>query len=76
MLFFPANAAAYGGGILFYLTYVPYFFLQQRYETMSRAEKMLACILNNMGMAFGVNSIGLYEGTGQLNNVTLVLNSQ
>ncbi|KAK3101854.1 hypothetical protein FSP39_006814 [Pinctada imbricata] len=60
-----ANAAAYGGGILFYLTYTPYYFLQQRYETMTRLQKMLACILNNMGMAFGVNTIGLYEGAGE-----------
>ncbi|KAK3103434.1 hypothetical protein FSP39_019190 [Pinctada imbricata] len=60
-----ANAAAYLGSMLFYLNYLPYDFLQQRYEIMTRSQKMIICILNNMGMAFGVNTIALYERTGE-----------
>uniref|UniRef100_K1QVF6 ATP-binding cassette sub-family A member 3 n=1 Tax=Magallana gigas TaxID=29159 RepID=K1QVF6_MAGGI len=59
-----ANSAAFASGIGYFCTYVPYFFLQSRYETMARSEKLGICILNNMGMAFGINTIGLYEGTG------------
>ncbi|XP_062570055.1 phospholipid-transporting ATPase ABCA3-like [Saccostrea cucullata] len=59
-----ANSAAFASGIGYFCTYVPYFFLQSRYETMSKSEKLGICILNNMGMAFGINTIGIYEGTG------------
>ncbi|KAJ8311157.1 hypothetical protein KUTeg_011296 [Tegillarca granosa] len=60
---FTANVGATAAFILFLLTYIPYFFLQSRYETMSIDEKILACLLSNVAMAFGVNTIGLYEGT-------------
>ncbi|KAJ8311158.1 hypothetical protein KUTeg_011297 [Tegillarca granosa] len=60
-----ANIGANATGILFYLTYVPYFFLQQRYEDMSVGEKIAACLLSNVAMAFGLNAVGVYEGTGE-----------
>ncbi|KAL4225817.1 hypothetical protein ACF0H5_013807 [Mactra antiquata] len=59
-----ANSAAFAAGILFFLTYFPFFFLRDQYETMSQAEKMAACLLHNVGMAFGVNTILILEGTG------------
>ncbi|XP_071081907.1 phospholipid-transporting ATPase ABCA3-like [Haliotis cracherodii] len=68
-----ANVGAAIAGILFFFTYFPYFFLQSRYETMSRSEKLSASILLNMAMAYGANVIALYEGTGagaQWNNFT------
>jgi len=61
-----ANSAAFAAGILYFLTYFPYFFLTDRYETMTKAEKMSACLLHNMGMAFGVKALLIYEGTGEL----------
>lgn len=61
--FTSANVGATAAFILFLLTYIPYFFLQSRYETMSIDEKILACLLSNVAMAFGVNTFGLYEGT-------------
>ena len=63
--FFSANTAAFAAGILFFLTYFPYFFLADRYETMSQSEKLLACLLGNIGMAFGCNVIMIAEGTGK-----------
>ncbi|XP_067683603.1 phospholipid-transporting ATPase ABCA3-like [Haliotis asinina] len=68
-----ANVGAAIAGILFFFTYFPYFFLQSRYETMSRPEKLGVSILINMAMAYGANVIALYEGTGagaQWNNFT------
>ncbi|XP_046546227.1 phospholipid-transporting ATPase ABCA3-like, partial [Haliotis rubra] len=58
-----ANVGAAIAGILFFFTYFPYFFLQSRYETMSRPEKLGVSILLNMAMAYGANVISLYEGT-------------
>lgn len=62
--FSKANTAAFAGGVLFFLTYFPYFFLITKYETMTRREKMAASLLHNIGMALGVNTILVYEGTG------------
>ncbi|KAL3853226.1 hypothetical protein ACJMK2_016782 [Sinanodonta woodiana] len=60
-----ANSAAFAGGILFFLTYFPFFFLTDRYEDMSQGEKMAACLLSNIALAFGCNTIAIYEGTGE-----------
>nr|CAH59462.2 ATP-binding cassette transporter sub-family A [Pecten maximus] len=59
-----ANTGANAGGILYFLLYFPYFFLTNYYETMTRGEKMATCLIFNTGMALGVNTIGIYEGTG------------
>lgn len=63
-MLFSANSAAFAAGILFFLTYFPFFFLQDQYETMSQSEKMASCLLHNVGMAFGVNTMLILEGTG------------
>ncbi|KAL4225933.1 hypothetical protein ACF0H5_013921 [Mactra antiquata] len=60
-----ANSAAFAAGILFFLTYVPTFFLNSRYERMSRGEKMGTCLLHNMAMSFGVNTILIAEKAGE-----------
>jgi len=59
-----ANSAAAAGGILFFVTYVPYFFLQPRYETLSWSAKMASCMLSNVAMALGCQLVGMFEGTG------------
>ncbi|XP_052780875.1 phospholipid-transporting ATPase ABCA3-like isoform X2 [Mya arenaria] len=63
--FSKANSAAFASGILYFGSYFPYFFLTNNYETMSRTEKYLACLLHNIGMAFGIKSMLIYEGTGE-----------
>ena len=60
-----ANVGAAMAGILFFGFYFPYFFVQSDYESMSTGAKLALSLLFNMAMAFGVNVIGLYEGTGQ-----------
>lgn len=62
--FTKANTGANAGGIIYFLLYFPYFFLTNYYETMTRSEKMATCLIFNTGMALGVNTIGIYEGTG------------
>ncbi|XP_077979982.1 phospholipid-transporting ATPase ABCA3-like isoform X2 [Glandiceps talaboti] len=60
-----ANTAAVAGGVLFFLTYVPYLFIQPRYQDMSLGEKLGACLLSNTGMCMGAQLIGMFEGTGE-----------
>jgi ATP-binding cassette subfamily A (ABC1) protein 3 len=59
-----ANTAAAAGGIVFFLTYVPYFFLQPRYTELSLGSKLAASLLSNVAMALGGQIIGMWEGTG------------
>ena len=53
-------------GILFFAVFFPYYFLEQRYENLSLGEKLGACILFNMAMSYGMKTIGLYEGSGNV----------
>ncbi|KAK6165163.1 hypothetical protein SNE40_023607 [Patella caerulea] len=64
VFFSKANSGAAAGGILFFISYIPYFFLQSRYEMMSWHEKIAACLDFNTAMAFGAQVIGMFEGTG------------
>ncbi|XP_067683949.1 phospholipid-transporting ATPase ABCA3-like [Haliotis asinina] len=59
-----ANIGAAISGIVFFLSYCPYFYLAIIYQNMSRSAKLASCLLFNMGMAFGANVISLYEGEG------------
>ena len=60
-----ANSAAAAGGILFFLSYTPYFFLQPRYQQLSMSTKLASCLVSNIAMAYGGQVIGMFEGTGQ-----------
>jgi hypothetical protein len=65
---FTANTALFAGGMIYFLTYFPYFFLSDddRYGAMTLGQKILVCLLSNVAMSFGVKSIAAYEGTGKL----------
>ena len=64
MFYITANSGAAAGGILFFITYIPYFFLQPRYQTMTFAQKIFSSFLSNVAMAYGGQVIGMYEGIG------------
>jgi len=66
-----ANSAAAAGGILFFVTYLPYLFLQPRYDTLSWPVKMVCCLLSNVAMSLGCEVIGMFEGTG-MHKVTVL----
>jgi ATP-binding cassette subfamily A (ABC1) protein 3 len=68
-LIFVANSAAAGTGALWFVSYLPYAFIQPRYETMSRGAKMGTCLLHNIGLAFGAQLIGMFEGKGMCNRI-------
>ncbi|XP_067683952.1 phospholipid-transporting ATPase ABCA3-like [Haliotis asinina] len=59
-----ANIGAAVSGIVFFISYCPYFYLQSQYETMTRSAKLGSSLIFNLGMCFGAQVIGLYEGTG------------
>ncbi|CAD5111485.1 DgyrCDS794 [Dimorphilus gyrociliatus] len=70
--FSKANSAAAAGGILFFATYTPYFFLSTQVQELTTGVKFASSLLHNLGMAYGCNVIGVYEGTGegvQWNNI-------
>ena len=67
MFLFKANTAAFAGGVIYFLKYFPNFFLtgNARYASMTQVQKILASLLSNVAMAFGVKTIAEYEGTGK-----------
>jgi len=48
-----ANNAAAGAGIIWFLSYLPFIFIQERYEDMDLFSKLIAMILNNLAMSEG-----------------------
>ena len=64
VFFSKANLAAAAGGIIWYLSYTPYYFISQSYDNMSLAEKLISCLLSNVAMGMGAQVIGKFEGTG------------
>ncbi|XP_022089306.1 ATP-binding cassette sub-family A member 3-like [Acanthaster planci] len=65
VVFSTANTGAVFMGLIWFFSYVPYYFIIQRYESVSRGLKMVSCVLANTGMSMGAYLIGLYEGTGE-----------
>ena len=65
-IFDTANTAAAVAGIVWFFSYVPYFFLQPRYSQLSQGAKIAACLLSNTAMSMGTLVIGMFEGTGML----------
>ncbi|XP_072043597.1 phospholipid-transporting ATPase ABCA3-like [Amphiura filiformis] len=62
--FSTANTAAAVAGIVWFFSYVPYFFLQPRYSQLSQTAKISSCLLSNTAMSMGTLVIGMFEGTG------------
>jgi len=59
-----ANSAAAGAGVIWFFSYLPFIFISLRYEKMTVVDRLLACFVNNLGMAEGMFMIGQYEGKG------------
>ncbi|KAM9305170.1 phospholipid-transporting ATPase ABCA3 [Gastrophryne carolinensis] len=62
--FSKANIAAAAGGFLYFFSYIPYFFISPRYDMMTHSEKLVSCLISNVGMAMGAQLIGMFEGKG------------
>uniref|UniRef100_A0A673N7P9 ATP-binding cassette sub-family A member 3-like n=1 Tax=Sinocyclocheilus rhinocerous TaxID=307959 RepID=A0A673N7P9_9TELE len=52
------------GGFIYFLSYLPYVFLWPRYDLLSHAQKVSACLISNVAMAMGAQLIGMFEGKG------------
>ncbi|KAM6914527.1 phospholipid-transporting ATPase ABCA3 [Lycodopsis pacificus] len=59
-----ANVAAAAGGFIYFLSYLPYLFLWPRYDLLSHAQKVSACLISNVAMSMGAQLIGMFEGKG------------
>ncbi|TNN68845.1 ATP-binding cassette sub-family A member 3 [Liparis tanakae] len=59
-----ANVAAAAGGFIYFLSYLPYLFLWPRYDLLTHAQKVSACLISNVAMAMGAQLIGMFEGKG------------
>ncbi|XP_074552265.1 phospholipid-transporting ATPase ABCA3 [Halichoeres trimaculatus] len=59
-----ANVAAAAGGFIYFMSYLPYLFLWPRYDLLSHAQKVSACLISNVAMAMGAQLIGMFEGKG------------
>lgn len=64
VFFKKASIATAGGGILWFFSYTPYFFVSQSYDTMSLGVKLATCLISNCNMALGAMLIGKFEGQG------------
>ncbi|OWF34668.1 ATP-binding cassette sub-family A member 3-like [Mizuhopecten yessoensis] len=63
-IFSKATSAAFAAGVLYYLFFVPSYFLSNDYDTLSRNVKLATCLLHPMALVWGVTTITIYEGTG------------
>lgn len=76
IIIFVANSSAAAGGIIFFLSYLPFSFISPRYGTLSAMTKLVSCLDLNMAMSLGMVVIGKFEGTGKLSldeEVTLLV---
>ncbi|XP_013413247.1 ATP-binding cassette sub-family A member 3 [Lingula anatina] len=60
-----ANAGAGVCGLLYFLTYVPWFFLSNQYENMTRFHKVIACLIPNLALSLGTYAVGQHMSTGE-----------
>lgn len=65
VFFSKANTAAAVAGMVWFLCYAPYLFLQERYDSLTLSAKLLASLGSNSAMAFGFQLMLMHEGTGE-----------
>jgi ATP-binding cassette, subfamily A (ABC1), member 3 len=63
VFFSKASTASAVAGLVWFLIYSPYSFIQQRYDSVSLGAKLFLSLFSNTGMALGFNVIMRYEGT-------------
>ncbi|GJQ88074.1 hypothetical protein Trydic_g13087 [Trypoxylus dichotomus] len=65
VFFSKANTATTVGGLIWFLSYAVYMVVQNQYDTLSLAEKILICLASNSAMAYGFQLLLMWEGTGR-----------
>ncbi|XP_054158739.1 phospholipid-transporting ATPase ABCA3-like [Oppia nitens] len=61
-LFSKANVSAIGGGVLFFMAFMPYFSLFPRYRDLGLVQKLASCLSCNTALAMGSMIIAMWEG--------------
>ncbi|CAO2642148.1 ATP-binding cassette sub-family A member 17 [Lemmus lemmus] len=59
-----AHVGTVMGGIVFFLTYLPYLYITFNYHQRTYVEKIASCLFSNVAMAMGVRFISLFEAKG------------
>lgn len=62
---FSANTASTVAGLVWFLQFFPFLFMQQNYDTLSLSTKLFASLGSNSAMGFGFQIMLMYEGTGE-----------
>lgn len=62
---FLANTSAAVAGMVWFLSYAPYLFLQDQYDTTGVGVKLICSLGSNTAMAYGFQLMLMYEGTGE-----------
>lgn len=62
--FSKASNAAAGAGILWFVSYVPSFYVNRSYPTLTLGQKQSYCVILNTCMTLGANIISQQEGNG------------
>ena len=57
--------------MLYAITYMPYLFMMNSFEQISKSGKILSCIIPNIAMANGCNLLGNFEGKGMSDAVNI-----
>ncbi|XP_044270584.1 phospholipid-transporting ATPase ABCA3-like isoform X2 [Tribolium madens] len=65
VFFSKANTAATVAGLVWFLSYAPYLFLQKQYDQLSLSTKLMASLGSNTAMAYGFQLMLMYEGTSE-----------
>jgi len=63
VFFSKANSAGTGAGIVWFLSYLPYNFLNLQYSTLTWAQKIFSCLLSNTAISFAGQLMSRFEGT-------------
>lgn len=73
-----ASTAAAVAGLVWFISYTPYFFLEQHYESVATSVKIVFCLFGNTALGLGLNVILRYEAEQegiQWGNVFTPMNS-
>lgn len=65
VFFNKANLASLLAGLLWFLSYMPFMFLSEHYETLGQFTKVASSLCSNSAMAFGFQLFLMSEGTGE-----------
>ena len=61
---YTANTAAAAAGILFFMSFMPYYYLNSNYADTPHTTKLATSLLPNVAMGFAFNLIAYREGDG------------